>query len=104
MSFSDHILNIEGCVSAHVLDEGVGSSLLSKDTGSFVNNRICFLRGFKRTNFLWVATFLNEAQCFDSLYFAEGISLLMLDLIMPNHLSVSDDDPTKIFNYITSIR
>jgi len=47
MSCSDRILNIEGYVFAQVLDEGVGSSLMSKDMGSSVNNRICFLRGFK---------------------------------------------------------
>ena len=46
MSCSDLILNIEGYVSAQVFDEGVSSSLMSKDMGSFVNNRISLTRGF----------------------------------------------------------
>ena len=46
MSLSDRILNIEGYVSAQVLDEGVSSSLASKDAGNFVNNRISLTRGF----------------------------------------------------------
>ena len=47
MSCSDSILNTEGYVSAQCPEEGVGSSLISKDAGSFVNNRICLPRGFK---------------------------------------------------------
>jgi hypothetical protein len=39
-------LNIEGYVSAQLLEDGVGSSLASKDAGSFVNNLISLIRGF----------------------------------------------------------
>ena len=64
MSNSDFILNIEGYVSAQLFEQGDGSSLASKDTGSFMNNRISFLRGFSWANLLLVEGFLNEAQCF----------------------------------------
>ena len=104
MSCSDRILKIEGYVFAQVPDEGVGSSSISKDMGSSMNNRICVLRGFKWTNFLLVEGFLNEAQCVDSSYCAEGISLFMLDLIVSNHFSVSGEDVTKTSNSTTSTK
>ena len=47
MSCSDRILNIEGYICAQIPDDGVASSFVSKDKGSFVNNRICFLKGCK---------------------------------------------------------
>jgi hypothetical protein len=64
MSCPDFILKIEGYVSAQLRDEGVGSSLISKDTGNFTNSRISLARGFSWANLLLVEGFLNEAQCF----------------------------------------